>query len=116
MHGADWLLLFCYAGPSIELILEAGPVNVGGLAVLICNISGVSEVHNFTWYHNGGIRMERIEPYIAIERNGNVGKLSIHDIAVEEAGNYTCIAHTSNTTTPLQKSYILSLEGTYSNK
>ena len=37
--------------------------------------------------------------------------LSMHDIAIEEAGNYTCIAHTSNTT-PLQKSFILHLQGT----
>ena len=102
-----------YAGPSIELTLESGPVSVEGLAVLICTISGVSEVHNFTWYHNGLLREERIEPYIDIEHNGNVGKLSIHEIAIEEAGNYTCIAHTSNTTTPLQKSFILRLQGTY---
>ena len=43
--------------------------------------------------------------------NRNVRMLSMHDIAIEEAGNYTCIAHTSNTT-PLQKSFILHLQGT----
>lgn len=89
-------------------------MSVEGLAVLICTINGVSEVHNFTWYHNGELRLERTgERYINIEHDENVGMLSIHDITIEEAGNYTCIAHTSNTTTPLQESYILRLQGMY---
>ena len=99
-----------YSDPSIELTLQSRLVSVEGLAVLICTISGVSEVHNFSWYHNGELRLEAgID--ISIEHLGTVGKLSIHDIAIEEAGNYTCIAHTSNTTTPLQKSIILRLQG-----
>ena len=99
-----------YVDPSIELTLESGPVSVEGLAVLICTINGVSEVHNFTWYHNGELRLEAgID--ISIEHLGTVGKLSIHDIAIEEAGNYTCIAHTPNSTIPLQESIMLRLQG-----
>ena len=99
-----------YVDPSIELTLQSGPVSVQGLAVLICTINGVSEVHNFTWYHNGELRSET-GININIEHEGNVGMLSIHSIAIEGAGNYTCIAHTSNTTTPLQKSIMLRLQG-----
>ena len=103
--------LLYFADPSIELTLKSGPVSVEGLAVLICTVSGVTGMHNFTWYHNGRLRLERLEPYISIQHNGNVSMLSIHDIALEEAGNYTCIAHTSNTSTPLQESIILQLQG-----
>ena len=101
------------AGASIELTLRSGPVRVDGLAELVCSVTGDVVVHNFTWYHNGRIRMERPTPYIDIRQDVNVGVLSMHDVRVEEAGNYTCVAYTLNATTPLQDSFMLNIQGMY---
>jgi len=55
--------------------------------------------------------MERNNPLITIMHVGNVSKLSIFAIPIDEAGNYTCMAYTSNSSTPLRTSYMLDLHG-----
>ena len=77
--------------------------------MLNCTVTGVTEVYNFTWLHNGEVKLERNSPYTAITHDGLVSELSIHDIPSDEAGNYTCIARISNTII-LQDDYILTLQ------
>ena len=106
-------LLFLYhtcTGAGIEIILSSDSVTVGGLLELTCNVTGVAEVYNFTWLHNGEVRSERESPYTTITHDGLVSELSIHDIPSDEAGNYTCIAYISNTLI-LQDYYNLILQG-----
>ena len=93
------------------MTLPNGPVSVGGLAMLKCTVNGAVDVFNFTWLHNGRLIMERNNPIITIEHGGNVSKLSIFAIPIDEGGNYTCMAYTSNSSTPLQTSYMLDLHG-----
>ena len=101
-----------HAGARIEVTLPSGSVTVRGLATLVCTVSGVSKVYNFTWLHDGEVRLERESPYttITVTRNGTASELSIHDIPSDEAGNYTCIAYISNTSAPLQGYYNLTLK------
>ena len=99
------------ADASIEITLPDGPISVGGLAILKCTVSGAVEVSNFTWHYNGTLIMEQQDPLITIEHDKNVGTLSIHEIPINEAGNYTCMAYASNDSTSLQVSYMLDLQG-----
>ena len=99
-------------GAAIDVNLASDSVTVNGLARLVCTVTGVAVVHNFTWLHNGEVRTERDSPYTTITRDEPaVSELSIHDIPSDEAGNYTCIAYVSNITTPLQDHYTLTLQG-----
>lgn len=100
-------------GADIGVNLASDSVTVNGLARLVCTVTGVAEVYNFTWLHNGEVRTERDSPYTTIRtRDGpTVSELTIHDIPSDEAGNYTCIAYVSNITTPLLDHYILTLQG-----
>ena len=101
---------------TIELTLPSAPILVDGLAEFICAVTGVVEVYDFTWLHNGRHVVERNRPYTTITYYGNISILSIYEISFEEAGNYTCIAYTSVTTlsAPLQDSILLHLQGSYS--
>lgn len=101
---------------TIELTLPSAPILVDGLAEFVCAVTGVVEVYNFTWLHNGRHVVERNRPYTTITHLGSISILSIHEISFEEAGNYTCIAYTSVTTlsAPLQDSILLHLQGGHS--
>lgn len=77
----------------------------------MCTVNEAFVVHNFTWLHNGIVRLRRREPYTTIDHKENVGKLIIHGIPSNEAGNYTCIAYTTNSSSPLQATIMVILEG-----
>ena len=110
------MILLYHAVSTIELTLPSAPILVDGLAEFVCAVTGVVEVYDFTWLHNGRDIVERNRPYTTITHYGNISILSIHEISFEEAGNYTCIAYTSVTTlsAPLQDSILLHLQGSYS--
>ena len=96
--------------PDIEITVPVGFVTVNGLADFTCTVTGATAVYNFTWLHNGEVRSPRGSPYTTITLNGLVSELSIHNIPLNEAGNYTCIAYISNYII-LQDHYILTIQG-----
>ena len=96
--------------PDIEITMPVGFVTVNGLADFTCTVTGATAVYNFTWLHNGEVRSPRGSPYTTITLNGLVSELSIHNIPLNEAGNYTCIAYISNYII-LQDHYILTIQG-----
>ena len=100
---------YTHTGADVEITLASSSVSVGGLLVLNCTVTGVTEVYNFTWFHNGEVRLQRNSPYTAIIHDGLVSTLTIHDIPSDEAGIYTCIARISNTII-LQDNYVLALQ------
>jgi len=102
--------MYIHIDASIEVIILSGDVSVDGLAQFHCSVTGVN-VYNFTWLHNRKLQTNTIQPLTIITHDGNNSSLEIHEIPLEKVGNYTCIAYSVDTSTPLQQSIILSLRG-----
>ena len=66
---------------------------------------------SFMWKHNGVVISSDDTTIISPARNGNVGELTIHDIPLEKAGNYTCIPTIDGAVTSVKKSVVLTLVG-----